>query len=185
MDKQRIPEFLIEMSKQINEQDNRMTADPLFEVRYKDYVVTAEGYNEHHWEIIDEDGCALYHSEKSENLDLLAEYLFENHDDYWTSFIIDKDSDLDPTTCTESEFVELLNDDFDSEWDCDDLPDELSKVHLQEIERTVNSHFTEKDAQAFIDRKQHDYPKLYVYAISLCFCENMAKLRNWIKELNK
>tara|TARA_R100000805_G_C3494359_1_gene27122 strand:- start:16 stop:315 length:300 start_codon:yes stop_codon:yes gene_type:complete len=88
-----IPEFLLEMSKQLNEQDNRATDDPLFEVRYK-------------------------------------------------------------------------------------------KPHMQEIEVTVNSHFTEVDANAFIKRKQQEYPELYTYAISMCYCESMKQLRNWIMSLS-
>ena len=56
---------------------------------------------------------------------------------------------------------------------------------MQEVEITVNSHFTEKGAQQFIDRKQHDYPKLYIYAISLCYVEQMRQLRDWIKGLSE
>jgi hypothetical protein len=37
--KTEIPGFLLEMSKQLNEQDNRITADPLFEVRYKNTLL--------------------------------------------------------------------------------------------------------------------------------------------------
>ncbi|EGR2446752.1 TPA: DNA N-6-adenine-methyltransferase [Vibrio cholerae] len=46
-----IPDFLIEMSKQMHEQNNRITADPIWQVRHKQYLVTEQGYNESHWEI--------------------------------------------------------------------------------------------------------------------------------------
>lgn len=178
--KTEIPEFLLEMSKQINEQNNRMTADPLFEVRYKKHLVTEKGYNESHWEIASEDGSTLYHSEKSENLDVLADYLFYNHEEWVAEFLGEHNDGLETT---DSGFKLLLNENFDPEWN--DLPDGCKKFHMQEVEVTVNSHFTEADAQAFIDRKQHDYPKLYIYAISLCYCWNMAELRRWIKSLSE
>ncbi|WP_198521087.1 ead/Ea22-like family protein [Pseudoalteromonas spongiae] len=175
-----IPAFLFEMSKQINEQDNRLTADPLFEVRYKDYLVTEEGYQESHWEVLCDSGHTLYHSERSENFDDLASYLFQNESDWCESWLEDKE--YENVAVHELQFTDLFNKHFDTEFD--ELPSEIKKLHMQEVEVTVNSHFTEADAQAFIDRKQHDYPKLYIYAISLCYCENMAKLRNWIKDLS-
>ena len=44
---------------------------------------------------------------------------------------------------------------------------------------------TEEDANWFIKRKQHDYPKLYTYVESLCFCPQMIELRGWIKSLSQ
>ena len=78
----KIPEFLLEMSNELNKQDNRMTADPLFEVRYKDYLVTECGYNESHYEIIDDEGEILYHSKKSLDYTDLAVYLYENYHEW-------------------------------------------------------------------------------------------------------
>jgi len=175
-----VPQFLLEMSKQLNEQDSRYTSDPLFEVRYKKHLVTEAGYNESHWEILDGDGQTLYHSEKSEDYSEIAEHVFENNEQWSSSFWGDYEETrfLD---CTKAEFIECFNDHFDSDW-CD-LPDDLVKLHMQEVEVTVNSHFTEADAEAFIERKQHDYPKLYTYAISMCYCWNMIELRNWIASL--
>ena len=175
-----IPSFLLEMSKQINEQNNRMTADPMFEVRHKQNLVTEEGYQESHWEVVCDSGYTLYHSERSENFDALASYLFQNEPDWCKSWLEDKD--YENLAVHELQFTGLFNEHFDP--DFDELPGEVKKLHMQEVEVTVNSHFTEADAQAFIDRKQHDYPKLYIYAISLCYCENMKKLRNWIKDLS-
>lgn len=175
MNKQ-IPDFLIEMSKQLNEQNNRSTADPLFEVRYKTHLITQEGHNESHWEIVCEDGYTLYHSEKSDSFNVLAEHLLDCDEDWCVSWCEDNEIEFNKDS-----FINAFDDEFDC--DCDYLPGEVRKFHMQEIEVTVNSHFTESDAQAFIDRKQHDYPKLYIYAISLCYCENMAKLRSWIKDL--
>ena len=172
-----IPDFLKEMSKQMNEQNNRCTADPLFEVRYKTSLVTESGYNESHFEIMDEEGRTLHHSGKDSDYGGLAEHLVEHHQGWCISWCEDHDIEL-----KEGAFTEYFPCDFDP--DIEDLPGEIKALSMQEIEITVNSHFTEIDAQAFIDRKQHDYPKLYIYAISMCYCWNMTKLRNWIKGLN-
>lgn len=177
----KIPDFLIKMSKQLNEQNNRMTADPMFEVRYKTSLVTECGYNESHWEIFCDSGHTLYHSEKSENLDDLASYLFQNESDWCKEWICE--NDLTDVELDEFAFIELFNEHFDIDYNADELPDDVKKLHMQEIEVTVSSHFTEADAQAFINRKQNDYPKLYIYATSLYFCESMKKLRSWIKDL--
>lgn len=174
-----IPDFLVEMSNQINTQNNRMTADPLFEVRYKTSLITEEGYNESHFEIVDcEDGFTLYHSERSDNYNELAEHLLESHKK-WCIEWCDEKADIE---FSEDSFIADFNDNYDHDgWM--NLPEGIKKFHMQEIEVTVNSHFTESAAQEFIDRKQHDYPKLYIYAISMCFCEPMKELRNWIKSL--
>ena len=172
------PKFLVEMSKQLNTQGNRMTADPLFEVRYKQSLVTEEGYNESHFEIISEEGDTLYHSEKSDDYSKLAEHLIENEEEWCNSWCEENEVEL----CGEA-FIEYFKDNYDHE--LYDLPDDIKKLHMQEIEVTVNSHFTEADANAFIDRKQHDYPKLYTYAISMCYCWNMVELRQWIMSITK
>lgn len=173
-----IPKFLLEMSDQINNQNNMMTADPLFEVRYKSYLITQEDYNESHWEIFCEDGYTLYHSQDSEDFSALAEYMFDYDYDWCVNWFDYKNTDLE---FSESNFKDLFTDEFEPDYD--DLPSDVKKLYLQEVEVTVNSHFTESDAQAFIDRKQHDYRELYIYAISMCYCKNMKKLRNWIKDL--
>ena len=182
--KSEIPQFLIEMSKQLNEQDNRITADPLFEVRYKKYLVTEQGYNESHWEIVSDNGDSLYHSENSKDYNELAGYLFDVELDWCKEFA---HSYIDDFEIIDEESFEEWQVMFDQTFDPDiyDLPDEYKVFHMQEIEVTVNSHFTEADAKAFITRKQHDYPPLYTYAISMCYCWNMIELRKWIMSINK
>jgi len=175
------PKFLLEMSKQLNEQGNRMTADPLFEVRYKTSLVTESGYNESHFEVFNEEGVALYHSERSENLNELAEFLIENEIEWCKAWCEENEIEM----CGGA-FVEYFNDLVDLDWfEWNELPGDLRALHMQEIEVTVNSHLTEAGAKAFIERKQHDYPKLYTYAISLSFCAQMIELRNWIKSLEQ
>ena len=61
-----IPDFLLEMSKQMNEQDCRSTAHPFWQVRCKNFIVTESGYDEHHYELIDDDG-SFYRSDSDES----------------------------------------------------------------------------------------------------------------------
>jgi hypothetical protein len=180
-----IPDFLNKMSKQLNSQNNRMTADPLFEVRYKSYLITEQGYSESHFEILNDDGDCLYHSDRSDDFSELALYAIENNYDWCKEWIEDSCSDecfLDDGEVNQEVFIDVFLSDFAHDGSID-LPDGLRVIYLQEIEVTVNSHFTEDGANEFIARKQHDYPKLYTYAISLCYCWDMIELRSWIKGL--
>ena len=109
----------------------------------------------------------------------MAEYLVENYKAWCLEWCEENDVEINAGA-----FIEYFKDDYDPDgWL--DLPDDIKTLHMQEIEVTVNTHFTEADAKAFIERKQHDYPKLYTYATSLCFCWNMIELRQWIMSLTK
>ena len=78
-----IPEFLLEMSKQINEQDNLCTADPVWQVRCKRTRPTASEYSRA-WEIIDRSGdcnvVATNAVDKPIN-EQIVEFLDEDPDD--------------------------------------------------------------------------------------------------------
>ncbi|ABM25342.1 conserved hypothetical protein [Shewanella sp. W3-18-1] len=181
-----IPAFLLEMSQQMHQQDNRCTAEPIWQVRCKRYLPTEEGYDEHHWEIVDTDGdaTALYRSDKCDK-QALAEWLAENDlgwCDQWLE-AIDVSADIDNLEAFSEIFIESFIDDFNVESDYDQLPDPLKKFHLQETEEVIKTCFTEADARAFIARKQHDYPKLYTYVESMVFCPQMIQLRHWIMSL--
>ena len=150
----------------------------MFEVRYKTTLVTEQGYNESHFEIISEGGETLYHSINSECFTELAEHLLENCTSWCKSWLEEYDIEF-----LSDSFVECFNENYYLDgWFS--LPDDIVKIHMQEIEVTVNSHLTEASAKAFIKRKQHDYPKLYTYAVSMCYCPQMIELRDWIKGLN-
>lgn len=57
-------------------------------------------------------------------------------------------------------------------------------IWVEEYEDVVMGAFlTEQDANWFINRKQHDYPKLYTYVTSMYFSVQMKELRAWIKGL--
>ena len=182
-----IPAFLLEMSQQMHQQDNRCTAEPIWQVRCKRYLPTEEGYDEHHWEIFDTDGgTALYRSDESDMKQALAEWLAENDHQWCSNWLFDNDIDEvchDVSHTFDEVFIEAFIDKFNLESDHDQLPDPLKKFHLQETEEVIRSCLTEADARAFIARKQHDYPKLYTYVESMVFCPQMIQLRHWIMSL--
>lgn len=176
-----IPEFLLEMSKQIRYQDNRCTAEPIYQVRCQRYVVTEEGYNESHWELHapDSDGRPIYSTLSGFiNDDYHSEFYEENED--WCNFEL-VEAGFDPT-------LESFIDNFDFyeyKNDCNDWPYDYKVIHMQETEEVVKTCLTESDAEWFIKRKQHDYPKLYTYVESMVFCPQMIELRNWILSLSE
>ena len=177
-----IPEFLLEMSKQMNEQDSRCTAHPFWQVRCKRYVVTEEGYNESHWEL---------HSEDSEGIptystlpfydNYAATEDFENKNKKWCSEWIEQN--VEPETVGEDS---AFTDFFDFENHKEDgwgWPDGYRVVHFQEIEEVVSTHLTQHDAEQFIKRKQHDYPELYTWVESAYWSPQFKQLQDWIKSL--
>ena len=174
-----IPEFLLEMSKQLNTQDNRITAEPIFEVRCKRYLVTEQGYNESHWELHgrDSEGWPTYSTKGGfDNSDAHDEF-YDANEGWCDQWLVE--NDFNP--CLE-DFIEH----FDFEYQknsYEDWPNDYNVVHMQEVEETVKSCLTEADANDFIVRKQHDYPKLYTYAQSMVFCPQMIELRQWIMGL--
>ena len=171
-----IPDFLIEMSKRMNTDPNRATAHPFWQVRTKEYLVTEEGYSEHHWEVIDSECGTIYRSDKEE-LSTLTEFLKEHHLDWLLTYA--RDGDCEPYSGV-AEF-------FESNWenDFDELPDELSIVHLQEVEKVVWTGLTEQAAKDFIARKQHDYPPLFTYVESAYWSPELRELQDWIKSLTE
>ncbi|MEL4370703.1 ead/Ea22-like family protein [Shewanella xiamenensis] len=184
-----IPAFLLEMSQQMHQQQSPYIVEPVWQVRCKRYLVTEEGYNDHHWEIIDADsyGRALYRSDLDPRFKAtLAEWLSENDHQWCSNWLFDNDIDEvchDVSHTFDEVFIEAFIDKFNLESDHDQLPDPLKKFHLQETEEVIKTCLTEADARAFIARKQHDYPKLYTYVASMVFCPQMIQLRHWIMSL--
>lgn len=186
------PSFLLEMSKQLHEQDNRITAEPIFEVRCKRYLVTEEGYSESHWELHSDDseGYPIYSSKEGFDSSESAKELFEANAEWceeWLLYrdLIELDDDVQPSDVyPEGHTLKLFEENFFFETD-HDWPTDIKVIHLQEVEETIRTCFTEADAKAFIARKQHDYPKLYTYVQTMNYCPQMIELRNWIMGLTK
>jgi hypothetical protein len=176
-----IPAFLIEMSKQMHEQDNCYTDEPIWQVRCKRYLATEQGYDEHHWEIIrDDDGDQVYRSHIDSDYKKLAEALIDSDKDWCIEWCDDSGIALGD----EDDFIA----NFSMQYSPDgwiSLPDGYKRLYLQEVEEVIKTCLTEADARAFIARKQHDYPKLYTYVESMLHCPQMIELRNWILSLTK
>lgn len=161
-----IPEFIKQLSEQLNEQSNRMTADPIFCVYYDKKLPTSEDHADGH-EYFDKDNCCVIG-----NFEDLKEHL--RNGDY-KEFIQDVMADR-PN-------YEAFEDVEESDIDEDDLPEDISKSYYLKDKCFVKASLTESGAQQFIDRKQHDYPKLYIYAESMCYQWQMIELRKWLMSL--
>ena len=180
-----IPKFLIEMSEQMNNEDNRCTADPVWQVRCKRTRPTSEAFSDI-FEIIDRKGdyCLVATNRSNDDInEQIVSYLDCDPSDLpiilenW----VDKDSERDDFSGQDKidYFIENFRCDYD-ELDGFDL------LWVEEYEDVVMGAFlTEQDANWFINRKQHDYPKLYTYVTSLYFAPQMKELRAWIKSLTK
>ena len=181
MNKQ-IPEFLIQMSKQMKEQPNRATSDPFWQVRCKRYMVTQEGYNEHHWELHSADSEGWPDYSTNPNYDnVAASEDFEENNKQWCKDWIAENVD-DECVGEDSAFTDFFN--FEEHKDCgEEWPDGYSIIHLQEYEDIISTHLTEHDANWFIKRKQHDYPKLYTYVESAYWSPQIKELRAWVLSL--
>jgi len=163
-----IPDFLLEMSRQMRHQDSRSTSHPFWQVRCHRYIPTEQGYNDHHWEICGYEGV-IYRS--TDPIEQLHEYLIENHPE----FVIERNEYHDA-----EDICDWLDEDFNG---AAHLPDVLNLIYVQEIEEVVSTHFTEHDARGFIERQQHNYPKLYTYVESAYWSPQIRKLQDWIISL--
>jgi len=182
-----IPDFLMEMSKQINTQDNRITAEPVWQVRCKRLRVTAEGFSDLIQIVETEDDYRVVASSSGEGSinEQIIKYLDCDPEDLPVN--IEKWVD-DREDCEMSgvEKIDFFIENFDCKYDLDDLEYSFERFAMKEYEDIVKGAFlTEADAEWFIQRKQHDYPKLYTYVESMTYCPQMIELRNWIMSLSK
>lgn len=177
-----VPAFLLEMSQQMHSQDNRCTADPIWQVRCKRFRPTDRNYSDR-FHVVD----------RENDFSLVADSFLGDINEQIVNYL-DWDED-DLPVCLEKwvdkrcaglsngqEKIDYFTENFDS--DSDEL-DGVETVWVEEYEDVVKSCLTEADALAFIARKQHDYPKLYTYVESMVFCPQMIELRNWIMSLTK
>lgn len=188
-----IPDFLLKMSQQMHEQNNRITANPIWQVRQKKFLTTESGINESHWELHDqEEFICLYHSEADCDFEQLFQYLLEYYPQWiveWSrsctsldiSITVDSNDQIDESSA--SDILDAFNASFDP--DVVSLPSNICKLHMQEIEVVIESFLTEHDANDFIRRNQHNYSKLYTFVDSMDSYSQMCELRNWILSLTK
>lgn len=154
--KTEIPKFLLEMSEQINTQDNRITADPLWMVCYDKEYPTSEDYGEYYqWCDCNNEYHVIYssNSDLDENEEMIA-YLSEYEED-WVSSFLNGEGEEDMDEC-----FNIFNNDYQ-------LPDYFQKIWMSKKQEVVKACLTEADANWFIKRKQHDYQKLTL-TFTLC-----------------
>ena len=165
------PEFLLEMSKQMNTQNNRITADPIWMVCYDKKEITADGYHEFtEFAVNDVDYSIVYSTEEGSLCDneWAITFLLEHYPEFCKTWEVEN---------------ELSFDGFEFENEAYDLPEEIEPYYMTRRREVVKACLTESDADWFIKRKQHDYSPLYTYVFSMYYCPQMIELRNWIKSL--
>jgi hypothetical protein len=172
-----LPSWLYEMSVQMNTDPTRLTAHPFWQVRCRRFLPTSDECCCHHWELVDGDGVFFRCDTQEEHE--ITNYLWDNHQSWCEEWVEDEDEET-PYNSVE----EVFRDRFTyNEWI--DLPEGISKVFMQEVEEVVSTHLTKADAEWFIKRKQHDYPKLYTYVESAYWSPQLRKLQDWIKSLTQ
>ena len=164
----------------MNNEDNRCTADPIWMVCHDEWLTCADDRGDKTILLLCDDDnhieCDIDDHTK------IFEYLYESHNEWCIEYIAtygDED-ELDA-------FYELCNILDVNDGLASSLPEGVTTEELcmQKTMKVINSHLTLDGANQFIDRKQHDYPKLYTYVYSMYFCNQMKELRNWIKSINQ
>lgn len=170
-----IPEFLLEMSKQMNEQPNRSTSHPFWQVRCKREITCCAG-REDFWVIVDvkNEYHEIYNSENPD-VGLFCDYMTE----YYTEWVAEWEESNELVFCSANFSID------DEIYNIPDGYEELEVIPMQRIEEVVSTHLTQHDAEWFIKRKQHDYPKLYTFVESAYWSPQFKQLQDWIKELSK
>jgi len=178
-----LPDFLIEMSKQMNTQGNLVTANPIWQVRCKRYLPTEPGCNESHIEIHapDSEGIPVFSSKEGFINDDAIEEIWDAETEWCTYWCGEQGYEISEES--KEYFFDSFN--FSEILDDYDLPEDWRIIHMQEHEEVVKTCLTEADANFFIKRKQHDYPQLYTYVESMNYCPQMIELSDWIKSLTK
>lgn len=153
----------------MNKSPKRCTADPFWQVRYKSFLVTQEGYSDHHWELCCDECGSVYRSD-IHGEEKAIEHIREMYPCYYKKaqeYIQDNGK------------MEL--EDF-IYWN--DLPEGLRKLHMQEVDEIAWTGLSEAGAKAFIERKQHDFPKLYTYVESAYWSTELKAVMDWLKSLS-
>tara|TARA_R110002033_G_scaffold166065_1_gene204439 strand:- start:249 stop:869 length:621 start_codon:yes stop_codon:yes gene_type:complete len=171
-----IPAFLIEMSKQMHEQDNRCTAEPIWVVCYDEWLTCADDRGDKSVLLLSDGGDHYVECDDADHSDIF-DHLKEYYPEWCIKTLKDIDDDLDDI----DDLLDYI--DLDDLWV--DLPFgvTIEKIDMQKVVHKTKYCLTEADANGFIQRKQHDYKKLYTYVESMNYCPQMIELRNWILSL--
>ena len=170
-----IPKFLLEMSKQMNDQDNRCTSEPVWVVCYDEWLTCADDRGDK-TQLLVSDGDSW---NAFDEVDEFISYLIDNKNGDG-----ELDKVLDLHEC--EDLYDLIQDFDDAELYCGELNlESVESIDMQRVVHKIKYCLTEADANWFIKRKQHDYSKLYTYVESMNHCPQMIELRNWIMSLSR
>ncbi|MCG6387537.1 ead/Ea22-like family protein [Vibrio fluvialis] len=177
-----LPDFLLEMSRQMHQQDNRCTRDPIWVVCHDEKLTCADGCGDY-WVLVDRENNAdieeLFDSVNFNALPLV-EHVREYYPQHFAQWLSDNQEDWPEDSAS---IAESLDDPHLWLSELGIADHQIGKFDVQTVTREVKYCLTESDANAFIARKQHDYPKLYTFVKSMVFCPQMVELREWILSL--
>jgi len=170
-----IPDFLLKMSSDMKNQNIRCTSDCIYQVKQTQHLVTAEGYNESHWVLCDDNG-EFYRSDTDDD-DVALEYLTEHYDDTCIKWSLnDSYDEIDNP-------IEYFHNVF-SLSDIEDFHADIAKVFVQEVDVVLYTCFTEQEALE-IAAKYHESAQVFTYGISLYQNNETKQLRDWILSLTE
>jgi len=133
MNLEQIPDFLLEMSRQINTQDNRITADPIWMVCYDKEHITADGFEEYiQWVDRDNEHHVICNNEDCSNMPI---YLKDHYPDWYNKFIVDNCIYGDCSADTEY-FINY----FDMDIHGYDLPSSIEKFYIVNFKKICISN---------------------------------------------
>ena len=170
-----VPDRILEISRNMNASPVRATANPFWEVRHKDYLVTSEGYNDHHFELVGDDG-AFYRSDKPD-AENAVEFIVDFAEE-WFEKVVSEAEENGMFFVNSSEILSFII-------NKNEFPEGINKVFVQQVKKTVWTGLSEFGANAFIKRKQHDYPKLYTYVESAYWSPELIEVMDFISGFSK
>ncbi len=174
-----LPDFLLHMSEQMNNQDNRCTSDVIYQVKQHQYFVTEEGYSEHHFVLAGDDG-EFFRSDRGSEEEA-KDYLLDHYEEACADWLAQNHED---ELNDGRDIEELFQEKFDLSEDIEDFHDEVKKLAVQQIDVVLHTCFTEKEALAIASR-YHESQEVFTYGVSLYFTEETKQLRNWIMSLTE
>jgi len=147
-------DFLMELSKEINTQDNRCTAMPyFFQIQTKEQVAAYEGCGDEIW--IDGE-CERELKTTEEINDHIIEYMVENEESF-----IENNLSEDEAKKQAKEIVEKMTDYDKDEW----LENhEFRKINVTQVNKYENSFLTAKTCEEHIRKNHYHYrePRSYL-----------------------
>lgn len=178
-------EFIDNIRKNLNTQNDRMTSYPLFCVFEKKEIVVNDEYDWDYKVFVDKNDSENYVKCNKKNWQLEFYDLFNNDiekciktlkdDDNWDDFEgLDLALDEDKIS-----FVNFLSDNTCSSF-IDDYG--INEISVKEIDEFVTACFTEEGANNYLKINGHNLRKPFIYVTSLYRNEEMIKIRELLKD---